>query len=149
MSDLIGTANHIAQNLQGLPWGDIGSYVGASGILSVVLIKPYKWIKKYFDHHKEVMTIVIGVGGILLAAAHYLLTTPTQEPNIIVMQGLVISFLSQPFYKIILKPLTGFLVAKIVEAETIKAQAQTAIVPASGLPLPSIPSTDSAPAFDR
>lgn len=120
-----------------LPWDVIIESGALSGALAVLLVGPYRIVKRYFEHYKEVMTIVVGVGGVALTFGQYLLSTPQYAPQLAVLQGLAVAYGSQPFYKIVLKPLwmatTRAITKKVVEYNQALSQPQVALEPAGGI----------------
>lgn len=138
------------------PW----DAVAASGLLSGILIGPQRAIKKWFEHNEQIMILTVGAAGILVAGTHYLISTPSVNPSIIAVQGLVLAFMTQPFYFIVWKPLMRkigvsfipWLREQIKEAESLNAvDTPAAAVPAEPIaaPAPSekvtVPITDFKP----
>ena len=128
---ILNGLNFAAKNV---PWDAIL----ASGILSPLLLIPKRVVKKYFIHQEQVMIIVVGLAGLLVAAGNYLLHVPNQNPGIIAIQGAVLAFMTQPIYFIVVKPLCRKISA-IIAVEIAKAAAKdevhSAAVPPEGLPI--------------
>lgn len=120
--------NYAATNI---PWAAIA----ASGILSGLLLGPQKLIKKYVVHNEQVMIVLVGAAGLVVAGVHYLLTVPTTNPKFIALQGLALSFATQPFYFLLWKPAMAWFSGQLVKASTIDEQITSAKVPATGLGL--------------
>jgi xanthosine utilization system XapX-like protein len=126
-----------------------------SGILSGLLIGPQKAIKKWFEHNEQVMILTVAAAGMLVAGAHYLINTPSANPSIIAVQGLVLAFMTQPFYFIVWKPLMRkigvsfipWLREQIKEAESLN-EVKTAVEPAGGLPAPALTEKPTVPITD-
>lgn len=136
MSEILSVLNDFANQISGLPFGTIGQYAAASGALAAVTTVPYRYLKKYTDHYKFHVQIVLAIGGTLIATAHYLLTTPTTDSGIIWLQGLAMAAASQPIYIVGKAAVLNFL-AGVAKAQALKLQAQSAAVPYGGLPLSS------------
>ena|SRR6476660_5187141 len=147
----IQTLNQVATSI---PWATIGQVIGASGVLSFVLVPVKKKVDKWFVHHKQMMITLVGLGGVLIAATHYLMQTPTQNPGIIAMQGLMIAFVSQPFYLIIVKPLVSYIATTVAKAAAFNEQvesAKSALEPmdAPAVPITHTPELSEVHAFDN
>lgn len=114
----------------------------ASGLLSTALLGPQKLVKKWFDHNEQVMILLVGVGGVLIAGANYLITTPSENPSIIALQGLALAFGSQPFYFIVVKPASraigAWVTARVAEAAELKLARQAAVPAGSVLSAPVV-----------
>lgn len=91
--------NYLATHV---PW----DAVLASGVLSGLLVGPKKLVEKWFKHNEQIMILVVGAAGLLVAGVNYLIHTPTQNPTIIAAQGLILAFMTQPFYFIVIKPVS-------------------------------------------
>jgi hypothetical protein len=126
MNNVFDFLNHVAVDI---PWAAIGQVIGASGVLSFTLVPVKKKVDDWFVHHKGVMVFLVGLGGVLMAALHYLLNTPTQNPGIIVVQGFVIAWVSQPFYRIIVKPFLQYISDKIANGAAFNEQVKSALTP--------------------
>jgi hypothetical protein len=138
---LIDWLNYAAVNI---PW----EAVAASGVLSGLLLGPQKLVKKYVQHNEQVMIVLVGVSGIVVAGVHYLATAPTTNPKFIALQGLALSFLTQPFYFIVWKPLVKLLSDSFVQAAAVDEQVISAKVPAAGLGLQPGSTVPITPADD-
>ena len=101
----------------------------ASGIISALMIKPYKIIKKFFVHHEQVMLITIGTVTFLATNLVYLANTPNVEPWIVQLYAGTIAFMTQPFWKIILKPMIEKVKADWLRAQTLTNDVVTASAP--------------------
>lgn len=126
--------NWIALNA---PW----EAIIASGVLSGLLVGPQKLVKKLFEHNEQVMILIVGCAGLLVAGGNYLLHTPTQEPTIVALQGLALAFGSQPFYFIIVKPLSKrasvWFAARVAEASLIREARAAAALEVAPTPAPA------------
>lgn len=100
---LVSTITNTA--IHQVPWGTIGQYIAASGVLSALLIAPYKYIKKWFVNHSAVMSLVTVVLGMGAALVHYVMTDPAYAPGIAVLQGFSLTAGAKIFYDVVLKPL--------------------------------------------
>lgn len=106
--------------------------VVASGILSPVgmAIRKFKGID-----NGEVMLWLIAAGSLLSGFFVYLLTTPQHDPTVIAFLGFVTFLASQPFYKVIFKPLFAWIGIQFATAKAqVEADKNPATVPAEGLP---------------
>lgn len=130
MSQLLTNLNSLAVHI---PWSTLGEGLLASGVLSAFLTAPYHFIKKWFEHHSEVMIVVVGLSGLAVSGVNYLLKTPTTDPTIVALQGFAIAFGTQPFYKLMLKPLfawlTSLITAKVEKAVEYNAELKSAAIP--------------------
>lgn len=134
LHQIIDILNYAAVHI---PW----DAVLASGVLSGVLIGPQRAIKKWFEHNEQIMILTVAAAGLLVAGTHYLMTTPSANPSIIAVQGLVLAFMTQPFYFIVWKPLMRkigvsflpWLREQIKEAESLN-DVTSAVEPVGGLP---------------
>jgi hypothetical protein len=97
-NEVMTVLNWLARNV---PW----DAVAASGVLSGLLIGPQKIVKKWFEHNEPIIIAVIGlVGPLVVASWTYLLHHYGTDPRIVVLQGLAVSFMTQPFYFVVWKP---------------------------------------------
>jgi xanthosine utilization system XapX-like protein len=127
--------NVIAQ----VPW----DAVAASGILSGLLLFPQKLIKKLVDDTQKVpfiklnreqfMICLVGLAGLAVSAVHYLLSVPTNNPSLVALQGLALSFGTQPFYFLAWKPFVKWFNAKVAQTIAANDIVTTAKVPEGGL----------------
>jgi hypothetical protein len=107
--------------------------VQAAGILSPIgmAVKHLKGIK-----NGEVMLWLMGAGSLIAAFVTYLFITPTHDPSIIAFLGVITFISTQPFYKIVFKPLFGFIASQFATAkEEVANAANPAAVPPEGLPV--------------
>ena len=121
----LNVLNWLALNI---PW----DLVVASGILSPLALGFKKW--RDVQSEKVMMTIVL-VLGVAGAAATYLLNTPTTDPSIIAVRGLMIAAMSQPWYFLVYKPAVKWLSAELAKARAFDAEVRSAAIPAEGLPV--------------
>jgi len=140
--NIINFLNDVATNV---PWATIGEVVAASGLLSFILVPLKKPVANWFKHNEQMMITLVGVGGVLIAAANYLLTTPTQNPSIIAMQGFVVAFGSQPFYFIIVKPLLRWITKQIAKGIALSNDVQSALLPVAEIKEETTPVVEVAP----
>lgn len=120
-----------------VPWKGIGEFIAASGIISTLLVAPFKYIKKWFEHHTAVMTIVTLVVTMSAALIHYIVTDPTYAPGIAVLQGLSLTAGAKTFFDLILRPLLTPIARGVVsavreqfnKAEALNAEVKSAAVP--------------------
>lgn len=105
------------------PW----EVILASGILSPVMVP----IIKLFKVQKDTVKIgLVYVGGVIFAAVHYFITTPSSDPTVIYMQGAILAFTAQPFYHLMVKPGFAYLGTEISRAVALKEK-QDAVLPPS------------------
>jgi len=131
LTTILSILNYLARHV---PWDAIL----ASGILAPLLLIPKRIVKKNFIHNQQVMIIVVGIAGLLVAAGNYLMNTPTSNPSIIAIQGAAIAFMTQPIYFIVVKPLVrkiSAIIAVEIAKASVASEAQSAAVPAGGLPI--------------
>lgn len=136
-NEVMVVLNWLAVNL---PWGAIA----ASGILSGLLIGPQKAIKRWYERNEQIMiTLIAIVGPTAMAAWTYILHHYGTDPRIVVVQGLAISFMTQPFYFMVYKPyvinkliprVAKWIAAQVAAAEQLN-EVKTAVEPAGGLPV--------------
>ena len=132
-----------------IPWGA----VLASGLLSGLLIGPQKLVKRWFKRNEQVIITIIGiVGPTAVAAWTYLIHNYGTDPRIVVVQGLAVSFATQPFYFMFWKPyVIGKLIPKTAKwiavqvAEAEKLNAETAPTPVAAAPKVTVPIQDFKP----
>lgn len=129
-NEVVDQLNHLA-----IIFNNIGGWqaVQAAGILSPIGygVKKLSGIK-----NGELMLWLMGAGSVVAAFVVYLFATPTHDPTIIGLLG-VITFLStQPLYKFFFKPLFAFVGSQFATAkEQVAAQANPAAIPPEGLPV--------------
>lgn len=130
MSDiLVATLNVINWLAVNIPW----DLVLASGVLSPVLLAIKKW--RHIQSEKVMMSLVLVV-SIAGATASYILSSTSDLPTVIAIQGLMVAAMSQPWYYIIYKPATKWLSAELAKAKAFDAEVKSAAIPAAGLPTP-------------
>lgn len=129
MQEILTQTNHYANNISQLPWGDIGVWIAASGILSTLLIPVYKWVRAKFNHYKQIMPVFVGIASTLAVAGNYLLTTPTSDPNILAIQALALSFSTSSVWTLVLKPFIGFMATQVAKARLEAESKKLAAVP--------------------
>jgi hypothetical protein len=103
-----------------IPW----AAVGASGVLSPVLLGVKKW---FSVQSEKVMISLVALSSMLVAAGHYLLNVPTHDPTIIAAQGAALAFMTQPFYFFIVKPLAAAVSEQLAKAAAFDAQVKSAV----------------------
>ena len=137
MESAINVLNWIAVNV---PWKEIFESGALTAAVTVLLVPVYRIVKKYYDHHKEVMVIAVGLTGLVASYVQAYLSANPSRLGYASIRGFAIAFGTQPFYKIVLKPLTSVIVsgvsAQIAKAKSL-SEAQSAAVPAEGIPTPA------------
>jgi hypothetical protein len=105
----------------------------ASGVLSPVGIG----IKKLKDiKDGEVMLWIMAAASLVAGFLVYLFSTPQHDPTVIGFLGLVTFIGTQPFYKIIFKPLFTWVGGQFAQAKLqVEADRNPAAVPPEGLPV--------------
>lgn len=141
-------AHYINILIQGLNWMAVNlpwNAIIGSGALSVLLVGPNKMIKAWFKHHEQIMPFVVGAAGVLAVAIHGLMTVPAVQPALILVEGLAVAYGTQPFFKLMVKPLAAYLGAKIAKwwgervAQAVHLdEARSALEPAGGISAPAL-----------
>lgn len=104
-------------------------YIAASGVISTLMVAPYKYIKRWFEHHKTIMILLIGVVSLVVANVVYVFRTPSSDPGIAQLQGLTIAFVTQPIYLIVIKPLGEALRRRLLASAALEAEVKSATAP--------------------
>jgi hypothetical protein len=142
-TNVINGLNWFAVHVIGqIPW----EAIAASGILSGLLLIPQKLIKKAVDdaekvavlpfiklNREQIMIVLVGLAGLTASAIHYLVSTPTANPSLVALQGLAVSFGTQPFYFLIVKPLSAYIAEQVTKAAAVDNDITSAKVPEGGL----------------
>lgn len=101
-------------------------YLIAGGVLSPVAalinkaIKAQKGITKF---------VIVFVGATVGVVVHAFLATTTKDPNILAAQSAVVTFLSTPFYLLLVKPLSKWLGDQFSKAAAYDEQVKSAAEP--------------------
>jgi hypothetical protein len=90
------------------------------------------WFTIKGDDVKRMFALMI---AIIAVGINYLLTEPSVGAQFIVVQGVLLHTLNQPYFKVIIKPLTSALAVKWAAAKTLNTSEKAAIVPLVGLPI--------------
>lgn len=98
----------------------------ASGVISPFLQSIKHWLSVQSD--KVMFTLLVLASGVV-ATGHYLLVTPSTNPSIIALQTALLSFMTQPFYFFLVKPLYKSL------TDGLSKEAKSAIEPVGGIPM--------------
>jgi len=136
INQLVDGLNWAAKNV---PWDALA----ASGLLSGLLVGPYKKIKKWFDHHEVVIIGLIGILGPLVTMVwSYLLHNYGTDPRIVLLQGLGVAFMTQPFYLILVKPgtkrLGAWITAQVLAAQKLNIERSEGLTePTTGVSVPT------------
>lgn len=121
-----------------IPW----EALAASGLLTVFLQVPKQWVKRLYKHYDWVMLALAFVGSLWLVTLEYLQDNPTIAPQLLVVHAAAMAYMTQPFYKLMVKPIStkfvSFLSAQVAEAKR-RSAAQAATEPSTGLPLTASP----------
>lgn len=132
--------NWLAVNV---PW----EAVLATGALTWALQLPKHWIKKWYKHYELIMILSAFVGSFGLVVLNYVQSNPTFAPQLLAVQAAAMAWMTQPWYRLIVKPMWAaaakYLQTQISEAQ-FRHEAQTALVPANGLPITASPAEDFA-----
>lgn len=127
--------NWLALNV---PW----EAILALPVISAILLVPKRFVKRVFVHSELIMILLVGVAGLVTSVGHYLSTTPELHPSIVALQGLAISFGTQPVYYALIKPLSrkaGAWFVREISKASASIEARSAIVPEGGLPVTATP----------
>lgn len=151
-NEVMTILNWLAKNI---PW----DAVVASGVLTGLLAGPQRLFKKWFDNHEPIIITLIAVTGpTVVAAWTYILHHYGTDPRLVVLQGLAVSFMTQPFYFMVWKPfvvkklvpkVAKWIAAQVAEAEKLNSDTDTpapaiaAVVPAP--PKVAVPIQDFKP----
>jgi hypothetical protein len=123
LKQIVDVLNWIAINI---PW----EAVLASGALSTLLIGPQKLIKRWFEHNEQVIITFIGiVGPTLMFTYNYLIHHYPTDPQIVALQGLALSFATQPFYFVMVKPISKIFAARVAKAIAYNEEKRSALAP--------------------
>jgi hypothetical protein len=128
MDSISQAATNIWQLVQKIP----PELIVASPVVSTAMGALIKWFDTQNDFVKWLLVLV---GSTLVAAGHYLLTTPTADPTIVAVQAALISFGANGYYLALYKPLRSKFLEKVADAEKLNAETKSAIIPAGGLPV--------------
>jgi hypothetical protein len=131
-NEIMAALNWAAVNV---PW----AAVVASGVLPGLLLGPQKLFKRWFKNHEPwIIGFIAIVGPTITVAWSYILHHYGTDPHVVLLQGLALSFTTQPFYFMVWKPwivgklwpmLTAWLAAKIKDAEQLNREKAKATVP--------------------
>ena len=148
LTTVLARIAHLAGMVPNGTWQAIGSafilsptFTGIKKWLEIESTRRYVvhlfWIKKLEVRFtgEQIMFTVVMASSWAVAAVHYLLTTPTVNPGIIALQGSVVAFTTQSIYFFFFKPIWMKLGTLLSIRADQKANLQSAIIPASGLPL--------------
>jgi Na+/melibiose symporter-like transporter len=132
---------HALNSISPDAWG-----VVVQTLVSALIVSPlFVGIKKWFqvDGEKKMLFLVM-LGSMGAAAVAYMLTVPQFAPWIILAQGWLVFATTQPVYMYFVKPvfknLGSWFTGKLAEAAAIN-EAKGAAVPATGLPISSVPAS--------
>lgn len=132
---------HALNSISPDAWGVVVTTVVSALITSPVVQGLKRWFQ--VDSEKKILFLVM-IGSMGAAAVAYLLTVPQFAPWIILVEGWLVFATTQPlyiyFFKPVFKNLGGWFTGKLAEAAAIN-EAKSAAVPATGLPVSSIPSS--------
>jgi len=131
VNEIINVLNWLATNI---PW----EAILASGVLTAFLQIPKQWVKKWFEHYDWVMLLLAGIGSLAIVTIDYLTNDPSFAPKFLPVYAAAMAYATQPFYKVMLKPLISWLSAQAAQA-AIQLEAQSATEPATGLPITASP----------
>jgi len=98
-------------------------YLLAGGVLSPIAALINKLIKAQSAITK--FLVVFG-GAIVGVIVHAFLTTQTNDVNILAAQSAIVTFLSTPFYLLLVKPLMQWLEGQFAKAAAFDAQVKSA-----------------------
>jgi hypothetical protein len=97
-NQLMAALNWVAVNV---PW----AAVVASGILPGLLMGPQRLFKRWFKNHEPwIVGFIAVLGPVIVATWSYILHHYGTDPRMALLQGLALSFSTQPFYFIVWKP---------------------------------------------
>jgi hypothetical protein len=132
MHELLNTLNTLAQFI---PFDD-ALY---APLLSVVLLITKKVAK---IKNGEVMVWLTVAGSVVFAAVAYIVSHPNENPQVAAMSAVVIAATSQPFYRLVLRPLSKAIgkvwLAQVNKAARLNSEVKSAAVPATGLPISGV-----------
>jgi hypothetical protein len=131
-NEIMAALNWLAVNV---PWDGLV----AAGVMTGLLTFPKQLFKRWFANHEPwIIGFIAVVGPTLVAAWSYILHHYGTDPHVVLLQGLALSFTTQPFYFIVWKPLvigklwpafTSWIASKIKDAEQLNREKAKASVP--------------------
>lgn len=121
--DISTLVNYLNDFANVIPWDAIL----ASGILSPLMVPVIKFVKAERDITK---LLLVFLGGTGIAIGHYLLTTPTDNPSIVLMQGAVLTFMAQPFWHLLVKPGIAYVKSEVARAIADQEKKSAVLPPA-------------------
>lgn len=105
-----------------------------SVVLGVITSGAFVGVKKWFsiDSEKKMICLVL-FGSMFLGALAYLQSVPYFAPWFAVVQGALIFTVSQPAYRLLIKPIFARIGAEIQKAVLLNEEIKSAKLPAGGL----------------
>lgn len=131
MEQVLHLLNEAVTTYQKIPAGFWQALL-ASGVL-VPLLNVYKKIhltRREQQLTAEAMHVIVIAASFLVAFAQYMLTSHPNDPRIIFLHTAVLSFMTQPVYLGLVKPLWAWSANRFGNSELKRA-----VIPADGLPL--------------
>lgn len=128
----------------GVPWGTLLTFIGASGGLSALMTPVSRKLKNSHDLTK---LLLVFIAGTTVATVNYLMHTTSQDPNIVFVQGALLTFMAQPFYLAILKPTAIWFGGQLAKATAYDEQVKSAAVEVP-TPAPLVPTTPTTTAVE-
>jgi hypothetical protein len=120
---ITNTLNEVAQ---AFPW----ELLIAGGVLSPIAAVTIKT----FNAQKDITKLGIVVAcGLVLAAAQYVISTPTSGPAVIFRNGALAALFAQPYWYLVVKPASVWLGNKVAQGVTLDKDLKSALEPAGGL----------------
>lgn len=125
MNDVFNKLNELATII---PWTDVLEFLAISGILSLVLVPVYKLVKRWFEHNKGVMRVIVTISGLGIAFGQYMIETQPQSPAVVAYSGLAIAFTSQTFWHVA-KACVAILMREVAKAQAFDVDVKSAALP--------------------
>lgn len=101
-------------------------YLLAGGVLSPVAALVNKLIKAQKGITKFAIVFVGAMAGVVI---HAFLATTSKDPNVIAAQTAIVTFLSTPFYLLLVKPISKWLGEQFSKAAAYDEQVKSAAEP--------------------
>ncbi len=106
--------------------------IGAAFIASPLIQALKRWASVQSE---KVMITLVAFVSFVAAGIQYLVSTPSDNPLIIVLHTAVVGFASQPVYFFFVKPLYMELSRILISARKFNDEVKTAVIPEEGLPI--------------
>jgi len=132
MIEFLGQAGHVIEAVvkTSLPYlQSFGVLAGLSTSLALVLIAPYKVVKRWYEHHKIMMQFFAALAGVGLANLGARFKSPAINPMLVQLYGIAMGFGSSASWNTVLKPLGQATRDKIIAADKKNEEVKSALKP--------------------